>query len=246
MWGWDSPGGGTSPSPSPSLLLELELVRKTLEQSSLLITMLRTVGQPAITLLETALRPGTQFYSDKTSGQSSDLSSRAAAAEAMSTLRPAGHCQHCDCAATSDQISATRKYYCDGAQSGWERLGGNTAQNKDCPANSQTFHCRLISNIRWYCHICFNRIKLFSVPPLSALYIVRPCQHKKSAYNFVPAGSWARESRAWHWTGLRLNILLTCGGRVDTGDRLSALSWCYRAQRSIFYWRTALSNKIKR
>ena len=73
-------------------------MRNTLEQSSLLITMLRTVGQPAITLLETALRPGTQFYSDKTSGQSSDLSSRAAAAEAMSTLRPAG--ASTDCAAT--------------------------------------------------------------------------------------------------------------------------------------------------
>ena len=84
--------------------------------------------------------------------------------------------------------------------------------------NTPTF-TPLLFQIFFYFYVL--QLKYFHVSTLSVVNM-SPCQQKKSAYNFVPAvsGAGGRE-RAWHWTGVWLNILLTCGGagRLDTGNK---------------------------
>ena len=142
----------------------------------------------------------------------------------MSTLRPAG--ARTDCAATS-QISQGREY-CDGSGTETEtsqiiqRSAVNTTTSK---LFTLQFYCKhLIRKLFFYCFLLsLLRIKYFSyftISPCVSGLNVAPCHDKKCAYMFVPAVSGAREPV----TGWIENILLTCGGLVDTGDRLSALS----------------------
>ena len=172
-------------------LQELGLVMKNLDQSSLLMYMMRT----------SQCWSHHKAHSDRVSIRTEIFWSAAAAAEAMSTLRPAGP----ELTAQLHKIWEPRENIAMGL-------------SRTQPWQHTDIHSPFISNI-FYFYVL--QLKYFHVSTLSVVNM-SPCQHKKSAYNFVPAvsGAGGRE-RAWHWTGVWLNILLTCGGagRLDTGNK---------------------------